>query len=57
MQTKKMVLYTIVTIILVSSIVLPQSKTDKIDQLLNRYLEYRLFNGSALVADNGEVDL
>jgi CubicO group peptidase (beta-lactamase class C family) len=55
MQTKKVVLYLITFILLVSSISFPQSKTDKIDELLNRYLEYRFFNGSALVADNGEV--
>jgi CubicO group peptidase (beta-lactamase class C family) len=55
MYTKRLVLYIIVFIILVSSISIPQSKTDKIDELLNRYLEYRLFNGSTLVADNGEV--
>ncbi len=55
MHTKKVVLYIIVFILLVSSISLPQSKTDKIDNLINRYLEYRLFNGSVLVADNGEV--
>jgi CubicO group peptidase (beta-lactamase class C family) len=55
MQTKKVVFYLINFILLVSSISLPQSKTDKIDELLNKYLEYRLFNGSALVANNDEV--
>ena len=55
MHTKKVVLYIITFILLLASISIPQSKTDKIDELLNRYLEYRLFNGSALVADNGKV--
>ena len=32
-------------------------KADKIDQLLQSYTEYKQFNGSALVAENGEVIL
>jgi CubicO group peptidase (beta-lactamase class C family) len=32
-----------------------QSKPQKIDELLARYNEYRQFNGSALVSENGEV--
>ena len=33
----------------------PQSKADKIDQLLRKYVEYNAFNGAALVAENGKV--
>ncbi|KAA6346345.1 putative penicillin-binding protein PbpX [termite gut metagenome] len=32
-----------------------QSKTEQLDNLLNQYLEYNLFNGSVLVAEQGEV--
>lgn len=32
-----------------------QSKTEKIDELLNLYQEYHKFNGSALVAENGKI--
>ena len=33
----------------------PQSKADKIDQLLRKYVAYNAFNGAALVAENGKV--
>lgn len=39
------------------SFLLAQSKSEKIDQLISKYNEYRYFNGSALVADNFEVVL
>ncbi|MGO3182665.1 MAG: serine hydrolase [Aequorivita sp.] len=32
-----------------------QTKTDQLDELLNKYTEYGQFNGSALVAENGKV--
>ena len=32
-----------------------QTKAEKINDLLNRYYEYHLFNGTALVADSGKV--
>ena len=32
-----------------------QTKTEQLDKLLNQYLEYNLFNGSVLVAEQGEV--
>lgn len=32
-----------------------QTKTDKLDELLNKYTEYGQFNGSVLVADQGKV--
>ena len=55
MCIKKAFSFVITLIFLLSPISFSQSKPEKIDELLNRYLEYRLFNGSALVADNGEV--
>jgi CubicO group peptidase (beta-lactamase class C family) len=39
------------------SFLLAQSKSEKIDQLISKYNEYRYFNGSALVADNFDVVL
>ena len=49
-----------IQIILVFSLVFslnifPQSKADKIDQVLGKYVEYKEFNGAALVAENGKV--
>ena len=46
----------ILTIFFFSSVIL-QSQTDseKIDDLITRYQEYGLFNGSALVVKNGKV--
>ena len=32
-----------------------QTDNEKIDELIKRYYEYQLFNGSALVAKNGEI--
>jgi CubicO group peptidase (beta-lactamase class C family) len=32
-----------------------QSKADKINQLLKKYVEYKAFNGEALVGENGKV--
>ena len=55
MCIKKVFLSIVALIILLTPISNSQTKTEKIDNLINRYLEYRLFNGSALVAENGEV--
>ena len=55
MCIKKVFLSIVALIILLTPISISQTKTEKIDKLINRYLEYRLFNGSALVAENGEV--
>ena len=55
MCIKKVLLSIVAFIILLSPISISQSKSEKINNLINRYLEYRLFNGSALVAENGEV--
>lgn len=49
---------TIFTIlVLVSIIISAQDKTEKIDNLMDRYLEYGLFNGSVLVADQSGIIL
>jgi len=51
-------LFTILfTLIILSSTVniYSQNKAEKIDGLLNQYFEYRLFNGTALVAVDGDV--
>lgn len=51
----------LLAVLLLTSFALPvttllaQSKAEKIDALLNRYHELRQFNGSVLVAENGEV--
>lgn len=55
MITRKVFFIAATAIILFSSIVLPQSKIEKIDELISKYSEYRYFNGSALVAENGKV--
>lgn len=55
MYTKKIFLFISTLIFLIQPISLPQTKIEKIDKLLERYAEYRIFNGSALVADNDEV--
>jgi CubicO group peptidase (beta-lactamase class C family) len=36
-------------------IIQAQTKADKIDQLLRKYVEYKAFNGAALVAEHGKV--
>jgi CubicO group peptidase (beta-lactamase class C family) len=38
-----------------SYVVNGQTKTEKLDELLNLYTEYGLFNGSVLIAEKGEV--
>ena len=55
MHAKRMFLYFFTLIILITPTIIPQSKAEKIDNLLNRYTEYGLFNGSVLVADDNEV--
>ncbi len=47
--------FLIITILFLSGSLLAQSKSDKIDDLLTRYQDYNLFNGSALVAENGKI--
>ncbi|HKJ47438.1 MAG TPA: serine hydrolase domain-containing protein, partial [Christiangramia sp.] len=43
--------------LLISTSVFAQSKAEKIDELMSKYEEYNQFNGSLLVAENGEVVL
>ena len=43
--------------LILSSAIFAQSKAEKIDELMNKYEEYKQFNGSLLVAENGEVVL
>lgn len=50
-------LKSILIILFISSIYFAQSKADTIDDLLNRYNEYGLFNGSVLVAEKGNIIL
>ncbi|HAB51525.1 MAG TPA: serine hydrolase, partial [Ignavibacteriales bacterium] len=47
--------FAILFIILVSTSIYAQSKASKIEDLLQRYYDYGLLNGSALVAENGAV--
>lgn len=54
---KKTFLYSAAILLLLTINGLAQSNADKIDELIKKYNEYRLFNGSALVADNDEVIL
>ncbi len=54
---RKSIVLLFVIIILQPCLIFPQDKAEKIDELLNRYFEYGLFNGSALVAENGNVIL
>jgi CubicO group peptidase (beta-lactamase class C family) len=55
MITKKILLVLIASLLCLSKISFSQDKAEKIDDLLKRYNEYGLFNGSALVAENGKV--
>lgn len=55
MITKKILLVLIASLLCLSKISFSQNKAEKIDDLLKRYNEYGLFNGSALVAENGKV--
>ncbi|MWW23894.1 serine hydrolase [Algibacter lectus] len=42
-------------VLLVCHVTFAQTKADKIDQLISKYVEYGKFNGSVLVANKGEV--
>ena len=53
---KKIMVVFVVTILLFLSVqIKSQTDAEKIDDLINRYYEYGLFNGSALVVKSGEV--
>ncbi len=45
----------IIALVFSSLVILPQTKADKIEALLNQYHEFQEFNGSALVAEEGAV--
>lgn len=38
-----------------SQIIIPQTKAEKIESLLNEYYKFKVFNGSVLVAEDGKV--
>jgi len=38
-----------------SQIIIPQTKVEKIESLLNEYYKFKVFNGSILVAEGGKV--
>ena len=52
-----MLLTSLSVMLLISTAAIGQSKSDDIDALLDQYLSYGKFNGSALVAKDGEVIL
>ncbi|WP_254780375.1 hypothetical protein [Maribacter dokdonensis] len=52
-----MLLTCLSVMLLISTAAIGQSKSDDIDALLDQYLSYGKFNGSALVAKDGEVIL
>ena len=55
MLTKKAFLFAIASLLFLSMVSIAQDKTEKINDLITRYQEYGLFNGSALVSEDGEV--
>ena len=55
MISKKLLLALTISLLCWSKISFSQNKVENIDNLLTRYNEYGLFNGSVLVAENGKV--
>ena len=55
MRSNKVVLLLIAVFLFSFKVSVAQTMSEKIDNLLNRYHEYGLFNGSALVAEEGKV--
>ena len=45
----------ITILVLLQSLLFAQSKQEQIDDLLSRYYDYKLFNGTALVAEKGKI--
>jgi CubicO group peptidase (beta-lactamase class C family) len=45
----------IIALVFSCQVMLPQTKADKIETLLNQYHKFQEFNGSALVAEGGEI--
>ncbi len=55
MKSNSNYLILILFLVLISSIGFAQEKADKIEELLSTYEEYKKFNGSVLVSDQGKV--
>lgn len=55
MQKRIAPFITVIILLMAQSIVVAQTKAAKIDEVLTMANKYRLFNGSALVAENGKV--
>ena len=49
----KVFLFTILSFVLFHAMIIAQDKAAKIEELMNKYNEYGQFNGSVLVAENG----
>jgi len=45
----------LVVFVFSSQLIIPQTKAEKIEALLNEYSKFKVFNGSALVAEDGKV--
>ena len=45
----------ITILVLLQSLLFAQSRQEQIDDLLSRYYDYKLFNGTALVAEKGKI--
>ena len=41
--------------VLSSQLIIPQTKAEKLESLLNEYYKFKVFNGSVLVSENGKV--
>ncbi len=55
---KKLTLFfTFLVLTAITSIAIPQSKSDKLEELLSKYNEYDILNGVVLVAEKGEIIL
>jgi CubicO group peptidase (beta-lactamase class C family) len=55
MISKRLLLILIASLLCISKVSYSQDKAEKINNLLTKYNEYGLFNGSALVAEDGKV--
>jgi len=55
MNTKLFYFFLLIAFAFSCRVMLPQTKAEKIETLLNQYYKYKVFNGSALVAENGKV--
>ena len=51
----KTIIFGALTVLISTTFCFGQSKTEKLDELLNQYVDYGKFNGSVLVADQGKV--